>query len=68
MNKIIHKFFLAVVWGFAAHLEVKGRNKFSEYFQSVVSHFMTNNPDESSGFRKRLDYSVVPIVGETMFD
>jgi hypothetical protein len=25
MNKIIQKFFLAVTWGFGAHLEVSGR-------------------------------------------
>lgn len=26
MNKIIQKFFLAVIWGFGAHLEVVGRD------------------------------------------
>ena len=71
MNKIIQKFFLAVVWGFGSHLEVNGREQFNDFMQMSIGKFMTNDPSNEEhkaiGFRKRLDYSVVPTNRESLF-
>jgi hypothetical protein len=47
---------------------VDGQRVFKDYLMSQIQKFMTNDTEKAIGFRKRLDFSVLPLPKESLFD